>query len=106
MEYLGGHFSPWTGLQNKGITTKLQEVLYRLKSAFLKPHQKLDLLTTYLIPHFLHATTIATPSISVIRDMDSLIRVHVKDILHLPSSTPSGLLYCGKRDGGVGVHKL
>jgi len=106
MEYLGGHFSPWTGLQHKGITTKLQEVLYRLKSAFLKPHQKLNLLTTYLIPHFLHATTITTPSISVIRDMDSLIRVHVKDILHLPVSTLNGLLYCGKRDGGLGVPKL
>ena len=106
MEYLRDHFSPWTGLQHKGITTKLQEVLYRLKSAFLKPHQKLDLLTTYLTPHFLHATIIVTPSISVIRDMDSLIRVHVKDILHLPASTPNGLLYCGKRDGGLGVPKL
>jgi hypothetical protein len=38
--------------------------------------------------------------------MDSLIRVHVKDILRLPSSTPNGLLYCGKRDGGLGVPKL
>jgi hypothetical protein len=106
IEYLGGHFSPWTGLQHKGITTKLQEVLHCLKSAFLKPHQKLNLLTTYLIPHFLHSTIIATPSIFGIRDMDSLIRVHVKDILHLPLSTPNGLLYCGKRDGGLGVPKL
>jgi len=106
IEYLGGHFSPWSGLQHKGITIKLQQVLHRLRSAFLKPHQKLNLLTTYLIPHFLYTTIIATPSISVIRDMDSLIRVHVKDILHLPSSTPNGLLYCGKEDGGLGVPKL
>jgi hypothetical protein len=38
--------------------------------------------------------------------MDSLIRVHVKDVLHLPASTPNGLIYCGKRDGGLGVPKL
>jgi hypothetical protein len=99
IEYLGGHFLPWTGLQNKAITTKLQQVLYCLRKAFLKPHQKLNLLTTYLTPHFLHTTIIATPSISVIHDMDSLIRVHFKDILHLPLSTPNGLLYSDKRDG-------
>jgi hypothetical protein len=38
--------------------------------------------------------------------MDSLIRVHVQDILHLPASTPNSLLYCGKRDGGLDVPKL
>jgi hypothetical protein len=35
--------------------------------------------------------------------MDFLIRVNVKDILRLPSRTPNGLLYCGKRDGGLGL---
>jgi len=90
MEYLGGHFSPWTGLQHNGITTTLQEVLYRRKSAFLKPHQKLDLLTTYLIPHFLHATIIATPSISVIRDMDSFLQAHLT------------ACYTAAKDGGLG----
>jgi hypothetical protein len=38
--------------------------------------------------------------------MDSLIRNHVKDILHLPVSTPNGLLCCSKRDGGLGTPKL
>jgi hypothetical protein len=106
INYLGGHFSPWPDLQKKVIINNLQQALCRLRSAPLKPHQKLNLLTTYLIPHFLYTIIIAAPSISVIRDLDSLIRVHVKDILHLPSSTPNGLLYCGKRDGGLGMPKL
>jgi hypothetical protein len=38
--------------------------------------------------------------------MDSLIRVHVKDVLHLPASILNGLIYCSKRDGGLGVPKL
>jgi hypothetical protein len=38
--------------------------------------------------------------------VDSLIRIHVKDFLHLPASTPNGLLYASKRDGGLGVPKL
>jgi hypothetical protein len=92
INYLGGHFSPWTGLQKKGIPNKLQQVLYRLRSASLKPHQKLHLLTTYLIPHFLCTTISAAPSTSAIRELDSLIRVHVKDTLHLPASTPNGLI--------------
>jgi hypothetical protein len=29
-----------------------------------------------------------------------------KVVLHLPMSTPKGLLYCSKRDGGLGIPKL
>jgi hypothetical protein len=43
---------------------------------------------------------------SIVRSMDSLIRTHVKDFLHLPASTPNGLLYASKRDGGLGIPKL
>jgi hypothetical protein len=38
--------------------------------------------------------------------MDQIIRNHVKMVLHLPMSTPNGLLYCSKRDGGLGIPKL
>jgi hypothetical protein len=88
------------------MPAKLQLALDRLRSALLKPHQKLSLLTTYLIPHFLHATVLSTPPITTIRDIDSLIRNHVKRVLHLPPGTPSGFFYCGKRDGGLGMPKM
>jgi hypothetical protein len=38
--------------------------------------------------------------------MDQLTRNYIKKILHLPPGTPSGFLYCGKRDGGMGIPKL
>jgi len=38
--------------------------------------------------------------------LDFLIRRHVKDLLHLQASTPNGLIYCGKRDGGLGIPKI
>jgi hypothetical protein len=52
IRYLGGYISPWYGLQYKDLRRKLHAALDRLRSAQLKPHQKLSLLTTYLIPHF------------------------------------------------------
>jgi hypothetical protein len=106
LSYLGGHISPWSGLHYKDLVAQLETTLERCRSAHLKPHQKLLLTTSHLIPHFLHKTVLATPPISTIRAMDQTIRNHVKVVLHLPMSTPNGLLYCSKRDGGLGVPKL
>jgi hypothetical protein len=104
--YLGGHISPWCGLQYKDLVAELATTLERCRSAHLKPHQKLALTTSHFLPHFLHKTVMATPPISTIRAMDQTIRNHTKVILHLPQSTPNGLLYCSKRDGGLGIPKL
>jgi len=106
LTYLGGHISPWSGLQHDYLMENLRLSLVRLRCAPLKPHQKLHLPTTYILPHFLYTTVLAIPPISTIRDMDSLIRTHVKDILHLPACKPNGLIYCSKCDGGLGVPKL
>jgi hypothetical protein len=48
----------------------------------------------------------ATPPISTIRAMDQTIRNHIKVVLHHPMSTPNGLLYCSKKDGGLGIPKM
>jgi len=56
--------------------------------------------------HSLQATNITTASISAIRNMDSFIGTYVKDILHLPSNTPNGVIYCCKRDGSLSVVKV
>jgi hypothetical protein len=106
LSYLGGHIFPWSGLQYKDLVDQLDSTLERCRSALLKPHQKLSLTTSHLIPHFLHKTVLATPPISTIRAIDQTIRNHVKMILHLPMSTPNGLLYCSKRDGGLGIPKM
>ncbi|GFG36028.1 hypothetical protein Cfor_01960 [Coptotermes formosanus] len=104
--YLGGRVSPWFGITYKHIVADMRSTFHRLRAAPLKPHQKLSLLTTYIIPHYLHKTSIAAPPITTIRAIDDEIRTIVKDILHLPANTPNGLLYTGKRDGGLGIPKL
>jgi hypothetical protein len=38
--------------------------------------------------------------------MDTMTRNSVKDILHLPSCIPNGLIYCRKRDGGMAIPKF
>ena len=106
LRYLGGQLSPWSGLHYTDIVDLLASTLERCRGAQLKPHQKLLLTTSHNIPHFLHKAVLATPRISTIRAMDQIIRNHVKVVLHLPMSTPNALLYCSKRDGGLGITKL
>jgi hypothetical protein len=38
--------------------------------------------------------------------MDRDLRDSIKRIYHLPQCTADGLIYCGKRDGGLGIPKL
>jgi hypothetical protein len=106
LRYLGGIISPWSGLRYKDQYPLLKSTLTRLKQAFLKPFQKTNLLSTYIIPHFLHSAIQAMTPLSILRNMDSLIRTSIKDILHLPQCTPNGLIYCSKRDGGLAIPKL
>ena len=106
MRYLGCHMSPWSGLQYKAIVDEMASTLERCRGALLKLHQKLSLTASHTILHFLHKAVLATPPISTIRSMDQVIRNHIKVVLHLPMSTPNGLLYCSKRDGSLGIAKL
>lgn len=48
--YLGGYISAWSGLEHNGLVDKSQLGLHHLRGAFLKPHQNLNLLTTYILP--------------------------------------------------------
>jgi hypothetical protein len=106
LRYLGGNISPWAGLRYKDQYPLLKSTLTRLKRAHLKPFQKTNLLSTYIIPHFLHSAILAMTPLSTLRNMDSLIRTTIKDILRLPQCTPNGLIYCSKRDGGLAIPKL
>jgi hypothetical protein len=59
-----------------------------------------------MIPYSLHTTTLTAPPVTTIKSLDSLIKTGIKEILHLPMCTPDSLLYCRKRDGGLGIPKL
>jgi hypothetical protein len=106
LKYLGSQITPWAGLDHKVIVNALEIALNRFKGVPLKPHQKLHLISTHIIPHFLHQAVLATPPPTTICEMDPAIRSSIKSILHLPMSTSNGFLYCSKRDGGMGIPKL
>lgn len=104
--YLGVEISPWAGISIESIESDLASALSRVKRLALKPHQKVELISTYLVPHYLYQLGMAAPAISEIRKLDQAVRVVIKDILHLPQSTTDCLIYCGKRDGGLGFPRL
>jgi hypothetical protein len=106
MCYLGGNISPWSGLQCRDLITHMEGTLKRLRNAPLKPHQKLSLTTSHILPNFLHKIILTTPPITTIRSADQVVRTAIKTFLHLPMCTQNGFLYCGKRDGGLGIPKL
>ena len=106
LSYLGVRISPWAGIDISGLGAHLADTLRRVRSLALKPHQKVDLISTYLVPHYLYQLVVATPPVTLLRELDQELRVAVKDIFHLPHSTTNGVIYSGKRDGGLGFPKL
>ena len=59
--YLGGHVSPWSGLQHRDLVDQLEGTFERVRRAQIKPHQKLTLITTHILPPFLHKLVFETP---------------------------------------------
>ena len=97
-KYLGCDFS-FKGLENAFIIACFLETLVRLKKAYLKPWQKMEILKIYVLPRIYHALSIDIPSFNVIRTIDDPIKQMVKETLHLHHSTTDGLLYCRNRNG-------
>lgn len=106
IKYLGVVKSPWAGVDTKGLKDVLCATLQRVKKLALKPHQKVNLISTYLVPHYLYQMVLGITPITILRQLDQELRVVIKDIYHLPQSTANGLIYCGKRDRGLGFPKL
>ena len=52
LTYLGGRFFPWFGIHHSDLKNRLQETLQRHRISLLKLHQKLMLLSTYIVLHF------------------------------------------------------
>ena len=82
------------------------EVIQRLKGIPLKPMQKLELLTTYLIPRILYGLIVSSPSQMMLRQIDVVIREEVKKMLHVTEKTSTPFMYVPRSLGGLGLPKL
>lgn len=72
----------------------------------LKPLQKVELLTKYIMPGFYHLLIADPPSDTGLIKLDREIRTIIKDAFHLPHSTTNQLLYSRRRDGGLRIPRL
>lgn len=82
----------------------LAKLLHNLGKAPLKPQQKLNILTFYLIPRLIYQLVVCARSRVFLRKIDRKIRAAVRDFLHLPLDTPIAFFYATVDDGGLGVH--
>ncbi|KAG7196443.1 hypothetical protein KM043_018829, partial [Ampulex compressa] len=106
LTYLGINITPWIGIDLGDLRSELNSATRRIKQLALKPHQKTQLLSAYLIPHYVYRLVLGVAPVTYIRALDRDLRVTIKEILHLPPSVSNGILYAGKRDGGLGFPKL
>jgi hypothetical protein len=89
-----------------GIRELINDCICRVKRLALKPHQKIQLISTYLVPHYIYPLVLGVAPVTRLREIDRDIRVAMKEILHLPLCVTDGFIYAGKRDGGLGFPKL
>lgn len=104
--YLGAKFGPWKGLHKGIVVPDIIKIIKRVRALALKPYQKVNLITTYIVPHFIYSLLISPPSGSTLKLLDSEIRQQVKEILHLTASTANGFFYTSKNNGGLGLPRL
>jgi hypothetical protein len=62
LSYLGVVISPWTGIHVSGLRKNLASTLQCIKKLALKPQQKVDLNSKYLVPHYLYQLVEAVPA--------------------------------------------
>lgn len=104
--YLGTRFGPWTGLQRGKEIPKIADAIRNVRSLSLKPYQKVDVIATYILPHFMYELTASPPAAGTLEALDNSIRVQIKEILKLPLSTAKGFFYTPKKDGGLGLVRV
>lgn len=103
--YLGAKLGPWKGLHQNIVVPDVIQIIKRIRKLYLKPQQKIDLITTYLLPKFTYGLLMYPPSNTVLKLLDSEIRQQAKEILHLTPSTATGFFYTPKLKGGLGLPK-
>jgi hypothetical protein len=94
------------GLAPQGLEEDFQSSLERVQKLSPKPHQKAQLISVNMVPHYIYALVLAHPPTQMIRRLDGELKKVIRSIYHLPQCTANGLLYCKKKDGGLGVPRL
>lgn len=103
-KYLGKNFD-FRGEEQYNADGFKQSV-NRVHQAPLKPHQKLLLLSKFIIPRAIWDMQYPGISAHTLKTCDAIIRSAAKQFLHLPKQTTSSFLYARPKDGGLGLTEL
>ena len=101
--YLGVQFE---GSRVKSGDANLRDDLRRLSKAPLKPHQRLKILTTVLLPRHYHVWSLGRLTLGYLKKLDKQVREAVRSWLRLPKDVPIGKFHAGVKEGGLGVPLL
>ena len=101
-KYLGREIG-FMGHKKPNCVKTLSENLLALQKAPLKPHQKMELLRTYLIPRFIYGFQNFKIEKQILINADRLVRRFVRRTLHLHSSLENVLIHAPEKNGGLGI---
>ncbi|KAF0304402.1 Retrovirus-related Pol polyprotein from type-1 retrotransposable element R2 [Amphibalanus amphitrite] len=104
VKYLGVQYSARGIKRDSGI--KIGAHLQELRRAPLKPHHRLQILRTNVLPAAMHAMVLGDVRKATLRRLDQTIRSAVREFLHLPKDTPTAFLHAHPTDGGLGIPEL
>ncbi|GBN75980.1 Retrovirus-related Pol polyprotein from type-2 retrotransposable element R2DM [Araneus ventricosus] len=101
-KYLGVNFSA-KGLLAEDCCPTLKDYLTKLKSAPLKPQQRLWILKNTLLPKLFHLLVLSSVTAGKLAKLDSVTRAFVRGALFLPNDCPNSFIHASVADGGLGV---
>ncbi|KAG8176140.1 hypothetical protein JTE90_012393 [Oedothorax gibbosus] len=102
-QYLGIQFTPKGKLPPK---LDLKRKLEILRTASLKPQQKIFFLAKHLLLGFQHMLTFGKLYSGYLKKLDVIIRSFIRAFLKLPEDTPTAAFHASIRDGGLGVPSM
>lgn len=101
-KYLGVKFTSIGTVNAISVKERLINVLEKLHKIALKPHQKIDLLRSHVIPLFVFQLINLDLYPKLLKQIDIIIRRVIRSILHLPISLSNEFFYLSSKEGGLG----
>jgi len=100
-KYLGIQFTSVGSVHASAVKDRIKAVLEALQKIPLKPHHKIDLLRSHVIPLFIYQLINLELYPKLLKQIDINIRRTIRSILHLPVSLSTEFYYLPIREGGL-----
>lgn len=84
----------------------IQGKLNRVKGALLKPQQKLEIISSIIIPSLQYQAVLGSATQEELNSIDTQVRTIVREIMHLPNDVPNCYIHAPVRCGGMGIPEL